>query len=239
MLLCYNGCMFSFDDFRWLRDNYRELDLSVPEDGSHVLAVFVVVEELVGSQGERLNVLGDILQASVLGLVSLFGDEKYRGGLLEWSRGRFRKISKRARGKRFADVAGVADKVVSWNGQRVAVFAPLFVDEQPAVLRKLQVSGLQVSGGSSETFTGPSLLVSVDSGLHMSPGKLVAQVGHAVQLFLILGDVRDVSSWLSNGVRVNVELVGALDFGSLVVVQDAGFTEIPEGSYTCTANFVG
>ena len=147
-----------------------------------------------------------------------------------WNSDKIRKIVKRARNKAWSDILALdlPHLVAEVGDARVAVFAPLRPSEYPQPLARAQVSGLEAPHRR-----GPlpaALRVHVDPALHMSTGKTVAQLGHAVQLFAVQCPAA-AAVWRAQGTRVDV-VAGSPDGPLAVVVHDAGYTEVPPGSLT-------
>jgi len=184
----------------------------------------------------------DILQASTLALVDLLLSDSAQVGVQAWLEGRIRKITKRARGAAWDKASDVEVFYTEKTFGRATVraYTPLRLSEQPQALKKLQVSGLQSENISPKTDDAENYLhVYVDEKLDMSTGKLVAQVGHAVQLFLMYGDETKVLEWISsNQMNIVVEKVKSFPEDEPdVTVHDAGLTEVAAGSLTCVAYY--
>jgi peptidyl-tRNA hydrolase len=141
---------------------------------------------------------------------------------------------------------------VSVGSATVRVLLPHPVADTPLVLSRLQVSGLELSdpdllaadgvAGSG----GPVLGIELSPHAVMSTGKACAQVGHAAQLGLMfLPDQGRVRAWAAAGFPLRVrtpspqvwqELLAA-DAEEVVVVRDAGFTEVDPGTVTAAAHW--
>lgn len=226
-------------------DNVREVPdfASMPDDIDPMAVIFVVND----SRDEEGNIASekDILQASsdaLYGLLSSEEEEVVRK-INEWTSGRIRKIVKRARGSAWnkAETLGIPHFAGTYNGADVIVFIPMRISEQPKELKKLQVTGLNSSDTSSMEYkpTEGHLLVKVNQNLEMSTGKVIAQVGHAIQLFLMYGAKPEVEAWSESGLHLKVVRFEKLDEMTTngIVVHDAGFTEVPSGSLTATAEY--
>ncbi len=196
------------------------------------LALVLVVEHSKTSQGEPVAGAEDIFDAAAAGVdeILLSEDRAFRERLDAWNSERIRKIVKRARNKAWSDILALdlPHITVESGDARVAVFAPLRPSEYPRPLANAQVTGLEAPHRRDPS--PGALRVHMDPALHMSTGKAVAQLGHAVQLF---GRERaDVASrWRQQGRHVEVVL-GVPDEPLAVVVRDAGFTEVPPNSLT-------
>jgi peptidyl-tRNA hydrolase len=215
---------------------------SMPDDTDPFAVIYVVND----SRDEAGNIAAekDILQASSDALFELLSslDEVVVARVQEWTSGRIRKIVKRARTSAWNKVESLEFPhfVGRYNGVEVLVFAPMRISEQPKEIKKLQVTGLNSTDYSSmEVAEEGHLLVKVNDSLNMSTGKVVAQVGHAIQLFLTFGDVDEIKSWGSAGCRLKVVRAENLNESTAtgIIVTDAGFTEVPSGSLTATAEY--
>ena len=215
---------------------------ALPDDADPFAVVFVVND----SRDDSGNIAAerDILQASSTALIQLLTseDEAVVALVREWTAGRIRKIVKRARASAW-DKAAVLEHphtVAEHNGAKVLAFAPMRLSEQPKELKKLQVTGLNSSDTAPADYgKRDHLEVSVNDSLNMSTGKVVAQVGHAVQLFMLYADPEQVKEWAVTGHLVKVVRAENIsdDASAAIIVHDAGFTEVPSGSLTATADF--
>lgn len=205
-------------------------------------AIFVVD----GTKDEEGNIAAerDILQASTNALVQLLTSDNdiVKEAVEAWFAGRIRKIVKRASGAawRKADALDLPHFVQEHNGARVMVFLPILIADQPKALKSLQVTGLNSADADPQTFENAAYLeVIVNDTLEMSTGKVVAQVGHAVQLFLTYGNDMEVQDWIANDTLIQVVRSKNMDESAVtgIVVRDAGFTEVPSGSLTAYANY--
>lgn len=218
-------------------------DYLVGEDDEDPFAVVFVVDDARDEAG-NIAAEADILQASSDALVQMLTseDKVITARIEEWVNGRIRKIVKRARGSAWmkADAVALTHFSGEHNGARVLVFAPMRISEQPKEIKRLQVTGLNSANAASASVENePHLLVQVNASLEMSTGKTVAQVGHAVQLFLMYADKEHIQSWHDSGARLKVVKIENLSSLSPtgIIVRDAGFTEVPSGSLTAAANY--
>lgn len=225
--------------------NVREVPdfASMPDDIDPMAVIYVVND----TRDEDSNIASEknILQASSDALHKLLSseDEEVVRKVNEWTSGRIRKIVKRARGSAWnkLDTLELPHFVGTHNGAEVIVFAPMRISEQPKEIKKLQVTGLNSNDDSSMEYKANEahLLVKVNQNLNMSTGKVVAQVGHAIQLFLMYADEAQVKAWSDTGLYLKVVRSEKLDETTTngIVVHDAGFTEVPSGSLTATAEY--
>jgi peptidyl-tRNA hydrolase len=226
-------------------DSVREVpDFASMPDDIDPMAVIYVVNDARDEAGAIASEK-DILQASSDALYGLLSseDEEVVSKVREWTSGRIRKIVKRARGAAWQKVErlDLPTSTGYYNGVEVIVFAPMRISEQPKELKKLQVTGLNSDDAEPMEFRANEahLLVKVNQNLNMSTGKVVAQVGHAIQLFLMYGEASHIEAWTHSGLHLKVvrseNLAETATTG--IVVHDAGFTEVPSGSLTATAEY--
>lgn len=216
---------------------------SMPDD-MDPMAVIYVVNDARDEEGSIASEK-DILQASSDALYGLLSseDEEVISKVSEWTSGRIRKIVKRARGSAWnkLDSLDIPHFGGVYKGAEVVVFAPMRISEQPKEIKKLQVTGLNSNDDTSMEYKDSEshLLVKVNQNLNMSTGKVVAQVGHAIQLFLMYGDEVHVEAWANSGLHLKVVRSENLSETATngIVVHDAGFTEVPSGSLTATAEY--
>lgn len=167
-------------------------------------------------------------------------DGELRPAVQAWRDRRIRKICRRARGVRWERTADLPHAEARSGEAVVRVFAPHPRDEVPALLRPLQVGGLDLTDPEGLTVPGPDgvLTIRLSPGVGMTTGKAAAQVGHAAQL--ALERLPQAARWQESGLGVRV-VVGApvLPAHERVDVRDGGFTEVPPGTVTASAGFEG
>jgi peptidyl-tRNA hydrolase len=215
---------------------------SIP-DSDDPFAVIYVVNDSRDESGS-IAAERDILQASSDALVQLLAsdDEAVVAGVREWTAGRIRKIVKRARGSAWnkVETLDLPHFVGEHNGVKVLAFIPMRLSEQPKEVKRLQVTGLNSDDYTAVEYASEAhLLVKVNDSLNMTTGKVVAQVGHAIQLFLMRGEVEQIMNWKDTGMKLRVVRSENLDETTAtgIIVRDAGFTEVPSGSLTATAEY--
>jgi peptidyl-tRNA hydrolase len=159
-----------------------------------------------------------------------------------WEDARIRKVVRRARGAAWERARALPGITVRQGTAEVRVYPPVPVDDWPADLARLQVSGTDfedptrpgaVPGGLPVLWLNPEL--------PMSTGKAMAQVGHGVQLAWWELEPTDRSKWkdVEFDLRVRTAAVGRwkeLLASGLPVVTDGGFTEVAPGSATVVAD---
>lgn len=177
------------------------------------------------------------------------GNPAWEEPVKSWMKGRIRKIVRRAKTPEWEKLISNLNpdgSVLNINhtvdGRTVecVVLPPHPSFEHPAAIEKLQVSGLDLerdTAGMTRTVTsGTTMKLALNPGFQMSTGKVLAQVGHAVQLMIRDAQLDDLHQWEKN--NLNISLVHWDDLVKPIVeVQDAGFTEVPPGTFTVKAGF--
>jgi peptidyl-tRNA hydrolase len=203
-----------------------------------------------------------LLEAAASAAVALCCDERSQPGgpwsaeVQSWLADRIRKVARRARGARWAAVTELPGVTVDNRGAQVRALLPWLVTETPHVVTRLQVGGTDLPpdepgpppDGLPVLWLAPEPLMTV--------GKAAAQVGHATVLLAarLAGDGRtsELESWGAGGYRCAVRTATPARWADLVtsehpapawkqrdllIVRDAGFTEVPPGTATVVAHF--
>lgn len=227
-LLCYNGFM---SVLYW--SGYKNLKSHDAEEAvPYALPIIVRLEKT-----EPLPTHEEVLSAVAYGVTLFFDDARTAPGgwwhnqTLKWLDGRIRKVVRRARGIEWENIKAMEGIYVKKGNAEVFILPPHPVDETPAQVKKLQVSGLELNHDETYMNENKGLMITVNPALGMSTGKIAAQVGHAVQLAIFNSPKNKVNSWRENNFRINLCNWSEYDDWT-AVVHDAGFTEIPAGSET-------
>ncbi len=145
-------------------------------------------------------------------------------------------------------VGGTAVGGVAVGGAEVRALVPGRVVETPKEVSRLQITGSDLPADEPGPPPPGIPVLWLNPAIEMSAGKAAAQVGHATMLLASL--LPDVSAWAADGFRVAVrtptrerwaelhpgdDLPGAWRSRGIVVVRDAGFTEIAPGTVTVLA----
>jgi peptidyl-tRNA hydrolase len=203
-----------------------------------------------------------LLEAAASAAVALCCDERSQPGgpwsaeVQSWLAGRIRKVARRARGARWAAVSELPGVTVDNPGAQVRALLPGLVTDLPHVVTRLQVGGTDLPpdepgpppNGLPVLWLAPEPLMTV--------GKAAAQVGHATVLLAarLAGDGRtsELENWGAGGYRCAVRTANPARWADLLtsehpeqawkqrdllVVRDAGFTEVPPGTATVVAHF--
>jgi len=162
-----------------------------------------------------------------------------------WEDARIRKVVRRARGAAWDRARALPGITVWQRTAEVRVYPPVPVDDWPADLAKLQVSGTDFTDPEppADPPADPPEGVPVlwlNPELPMSTGKAMAQVGHGAQLAWWGLSPTDRSIWKDVDFDLRVRTAGVgqwkeLLVSGLPVVTDGGFTEVAPGSATVVA----
>jgi peptidyl-tRNA hydrolase len=169
-------------------------------------------------------------------------DGEWSAATRAWEDARIRKVVRRARGVAWERAAELPGITVRQGTAEVRVFPPVPVDDWPAELGKLQVSGTDFDDPLPPAPPPAGVPVLwLNPLLPMTAGKAMAQAGHGAQLAWWGLEPGDRSVWRDCDFALAVRVAEAerwtalLDSG-LPVVTDGGFTEVAPGSATVVAD---
>ncbi len=182
-------------------------------------------------------------EAAARAVVSLLDDPRasegeWYGAVQHWRDGRIRKLVRRARGARWAEVQQLPGVTVTQGLAAARAFVPGPVEPLPRPLAKLQVEGTELPDGEASANSDAIVRIGISPLVAMTTGKSAAQCGHAAQLARDAMDAVTLARWRADGFRVHVAPVPpetwALDPGRVRVI-DAGFTELDGPTETTRA----
>jgi peptidyl-tRNA hydrolase len=169
-------------------------------------------------------------------------DGEWAAAARAWEDARIRKVVRRARGAAWERASALPGITVVRGSAEVRVYPPVPVDEWPADLARLQVSGTDFDDPQAprEPAAGTPVLW-MNPGLPMTAGKAMAQAGHGAQLAWWELAPRARSEWLDLDFDLAVRVAGQEQWAELLVsglpvVTDGGFTEVAPGSPTVVAD---
>jgi peptidyl-tRNA hydrolase len=159
-----------------------------------------------------------------------------------WEDARIRKVVRRARGAAWERARALPGITVVNGSAEVRVYPPVPVDDWPAELARLQVSGTDFDDPvpPPEPAAGTPVLW-MNPELPITAGKAMAQAGHGAQLAWWELGPADRSEWLDRDFDLAVRVAGSEQWAKLLVsglpvVTDGGFTEVAPGSATVVAD---
>ena len=169
-------------------------------------------------------------------------DGEWAAAARDWEDARIRKVVRRARGAAWERASALPGITVTHRSAEVRVYPPVPVDEWPADLARLQVSGTDLEdprAPGAPAATTPVLWLNPE--LPMTAGKAMAQAGHGAQLAWWGLSPRTRSEWLDLDFDLAVRTAAKERWADLLasglpVVTDGGFTEVAPGSATVVAD---
>ncbi len=169
-------------------------------------------------------------------------DGEWAAAARAWEDARIRKVVRRARGAAWERAGALPGITVLHGSAQLRVFPPVPVDDWPADLARLQVSGTDLD--DPRTPGAPAAgtpVLWLNPELPMTAGKAMAQAGHGAQLAWWELSPRARSAWLDRDLDLAVRTAGSGQWAELVasglpLVTDGGFTEVAPGSATVVAD---
>jgi peptidyl-tRNA hydrolase len=169
-------------------------------------------------------------------------DGEWAAAARAWEDARIRKVVRRARGAAWERARALPGITVVHGTAEVRVYPPVPVDDWPADLARLQVSGTDFADPAPPDGVPDGVPVLwLNPELPMSTGKAMAQVGHGVQLAWWELAPTGRSKWKDVEFDLRVRTAGVGQWKELLasglpVVTDGGFTEVAPGSATVVAD---
>jgi hypothetical protein len=229
--------IMNYEKFEYLR-SLTIPDVYAEENTDNPYAMTFIVDDRKDVQHTGNGVVRSVITAMLFILSDPNPEVRVR--IESWLQGRIRKIVKRGRGKAYADAIATglnADVITPF--EHVAVFAPERLSDITPAIRKLQLTGLNTTSIENETVVPNSLKVSINFDVEMTVAKAAVQAAHAVQLFIMRGNEKDIKTWFDNDCEISIAWESFLeDDSDAIYVHDAGYTEVPVGALTAKAVFV-
>ena len=165
-----------------------------------------------------------------------------------WVGGRIRKIARRARGAHWAAVESLPGVTATVDGASVRALLPGLVSQTPREVSRLQISGTELSADSPGDPPLGRPVVWLNPSVELTVGKVAAQVGHATMILAAALPDEALAAWRANELRTVVRTASAARWRAIlaagrdrdapvVLVRDAGFTEVAPGTVTCAAQW--
>lgn len=203
-----------------------------------------------------------LLEAAAAAVVALCLDPRSQPGgpwypeVVPWVEGRIRKVARRARGVHWRAVSDLPGVTVERGGAEVRALLPWRVAQTPKTVTRLQVGGTDVPADQPGPPPDGVPVLWLAPQPMMTAGKAAAQVGHATMLLAALLGAQDradaLARWAADGYRCAVRTASDRQWArlsdvrgpgrawrddGLLVVRDAGFTEVAPGTVTVAAQF--
>jgi peptidyl-tRNA hydrolase len=241
----------------WLALPDDETSAAAEEDPADVRAMPVIL------RFERATPPGrtDLLEAAAAAAVAVCLDPRaapdgeWHDGLLAWTSANIRKVSRRARGVHWQAVADLPGRTIAVGGAEARALVPGLVGELPKEVTRLQISGSDLPADEPEPPAADLPVLWLNPTVPMTVGKAAAQVGHGTMLLaaLLAGSGRhaELADWAAKDCRCAVRTASPARWAELtpmpteplvawrnrglVMVRDAGFTEVPPGTATVAA----
>jgi peptidyl-tRNA hydrolase len=187
----------------------------------------------------------DAIRAVALASVRIYAVDRAYGNAhlpmwTEWLAGPFAKSVRRADPSTFRKALDQLDPndcvhVTVGTAQAVA-YRPVRATEMPKPLKRLQVSGTELTRDAKEAPVNAGPTIVLNDSLGMSTGKAAAQAAHALFLWFLHQNPDTVRG------DANIRFLPEAEFTALIassgsqhVIEDAGRTEIEPGSVTAFA----
>ena len=190
--------------------------------------------------------------AAATATIALLDDERSGPGgpwheaVERWNRIQIRKVVRRGRGSAWLRAQEVEGVTVTVDGVEARAFVPCPVDEVPRPVAKLQVQSSPLANPDrvDEAPTTDGLQVAVTPEVEMSWGKQAAQCAHAAQRAWLTAPAATARPWTAAGCPIVIvhptrTLWERCVADATIRIRDAGYTEIPSGTLTAVAHWVG
>ncbi|WP_083752080.1 peptidyl-tRNA hydrolase [Saccharothrix sp. ALI-22-I] len=190
----------------------------------------------------------DVLEAAAAAAIAVCLDERaepdgeWHDELVAWVRGRIRKVSRRARGAHWEAVQALPGVTITVGSASVRAFVPGRVVDLPKELSRLQISGSELPSDTPGPVPPGAHELWLNPRVEMTAGKAAAQVGHASMLLAPHLSDAELKEWAALDYRCAVRTPSAAAWDALVarpdvvLVRDAGYTEVAPGTATVAVN---
>jgi peptidyl-tRNA hydrolase len=191
----------------------------------------------------------DALEGAALAVLRFLSDPRvteadgeWAAAARAWEDARIRKVVRRARGAAWERASTLPGITVVHGSAEIRVYPPVPVDEWPAELARLQVTGTDLDDPRApEEPAGGTPVLWMNPELPMTAGKAMAQAGHGAQLAWWELSAHSRREWQDDDFSLAVRVAGKEQWAELLasglpVVTDGGFTEVAPGSATVVAD---
>lgn len=190
----------------------------------------------------------DVLEAAAAAAIAVCLDDRalpdgeWHDELVAWVRGRIRKVSRRARGAHWEAVQALPGVTITVGSASVRAFVPGRVVDLPKELSRLQISGSELPPDEPGPVPAGAYELWLNPRVGMTAGKAAAQVGHASMLLAPHLSDAELKDWAAVDYRCAVRTPSVPDWDALVarpdvvLVRDAGYTEVAPGTATVAVN---
>lgn len=215
-----------------------------PEDAESVRAMPVVLRIERSAPPSRT----DLLEAAAAAAIAVCLDERaepageWHDEVVAWVHGRIRKVTRRARGAHWEAVQALPGVTITVGGASARAFVPGRVVDLPKELSRLQISGSELPPDEPGPVPAGAYELWLNPRVEMTAGKAAAQVGHASMLLAPHLTEAELKEWAAVDYRCAVRTPTAAEWDALVarpdvvMVRDAGFTEVAPGTATVAVN---
>ena len=191
----------------------------------------------------------DALEGAALAVLRFLSDPRvteadgeWAAAARAWEDARIRKVVRRARGAAWERASTLPGITVVHGSAEIRVYPPVPVDEWPAELARLQVTGTDLDDPRApEQPAAGTPVLWMNPELPMTAGKAMAQAGHGAQLAWWELPAHSRREWQDEDFSLAVRVAGKEQWAELLasglpVVTDGGFTEVAPGSATVVAD---
>lgn len=203
-----------------------------------------------------------LLEAAASAAVALCLDERsqqdgpWHPDVAPWVAGGIRKVTRRARGAHWVAVTDLPGVTIEHRGAQVRALVPWLITETPRRVTRLQIGGTDVPPDDAGPPADGLPVLWLPPEPAMTVGKAAAQVGHATMLLatLLAADCRvaELERWAADGYRCAVRTASPHQWAGLatdergdrawrdrgvLIVRDAGFTEVVPGTITVAVQY--
>jgi peptidyl-tRNA hydrolase len=216
-----------------------------PAEDPWVMQIALLVDKANPASRGHLCAAAATAVVRLISHVNAQPDGPWHAEVIAWSDTQIRKHARRARGGTWQAIQGLPGVTAIVAGAQARAFVPTPMSDIPADLKRLQLSGSEPDTLGPQHIAdrpdGP-VIISISTNPVLSLGKAAAAAGHAAQLTYYQMPAEQRDRWAQAGFPVVVEHPSPANWptvraSGLVVVQDAGYTEIDPGTVTAVSRW--